>query len=183
MLNKLNLNSDSELRMFEESDARVLCDLIDKNRLYLREWLPWLDSNLTALDSEKFIQFAQSEFVSNVGMVFGIWKNEILIGVCSYQKMNKSNRSANIGYWIGKEYSGQGFAKLATNKLIEVAFSELKLHRIEIRCALGNRASQRVAESCGLKLEGVSRQCEWLYDHFVDHKIYAVLSTDLDVIL
>lgn len=178
MQTHLQINNDLELKAFQSSDAHTLFALTDKNRAYLRDWLPWLDRTKSVEASEGFIKFATQEAQDNIGMTFGVWLKGELVGVCSYQKINKPNRAANIGYWISKDHSGRGLARTVTHKLIQYGFAELNFHRIEIRCATGNVGSQKVAEACGLKFEGVSRDCEWLYDHFVDHKVYAILSAD-----
>lgn len=175
----LQISSELEIKRLEMADAQALFAITEKNRNYLREWLPWLDRTKTVQDSEGFIKFANQEAQDNVGMTFGVWLKSELVGVCSYQKINKTNRAANIGYWISQDYAGRGLARAVTKALIANAFQGLKIHRIEIRCAEGNIGSQKVAEACGLKYEGLSRDCEWLYDHFVDHKVYAILSSDI----
>lgn len=58
------------------------------------------------------------------------------------------------------------------------SFQTLGLNRVEIRCAVDNRKSCAIPERLGFILEGTLRQAEWLYDHFVDHSVYAILSQD-----
>lgn len=62
--------------------------------------------------------------------------------------------------------------------LINRAFGELDLHRVMILCATENRRSRAIPERLGFTLEGVAREAEWLYDHFVDLAIYGLLRTD-----
>jgi ribosomal-protein-serine acetyltransferase len=62
--------------------------------------------------------------------------------------------------------------------LVDYAFAELKLNRVEIRCATGNHKSRAIPERLGFKLEGTVRQAEWLYDHFVDHALYGMLASE-----
>lgn len=173
---RLQPTKDIQLKTFEIQEAPLLFGLTDKNRSYLREWLPWLDNTNTAQDSEGFIQFTLKELAEESGIVFGVWNKEQLVGVCSFQKLSKGNRSGSIGYWISQDQAGQGVARTATQALIKYGLTELNLHRIEIRCATENYASQKVAEACGLQLEGVSQDAEWLYDHFVNHKVYAIIN-------
>src|SRR2546430_17592094 len=62
--------------------------------------------------------------------------------------------------------------------LIDLAFDELRLNRIEISCAVENRRCRMVPERLGFKQEGVSRQRERLHDHFVDTVTYGMLASD-----
>ncbi len=45
-----------ELRRRVEADAEAVFQVIDKNRLYLKQWLPWLDDSKTVEDLRKYIQ-------------------------------------------------------------------------------------------------------------------------------
>ncbi len=94
------------------------------------------------------------------------------------REIDSSNRKAMIGYWVGQEFRGRGFAKRATRAVCDYAFRERNLNRIEIRCATGNTASQAVPIALGFQREGVLRANEWLYDHFVDHIVFSTLATD-----
>ena len=47
------------LRQISENDAQELTDLIDCNRKYLREWLPWLDSSTGLRDTARFRALVQ----------------------------------------------------------------------------------------------------------------------------
>lgn len=62
--------------------------------------------------------------------------------------------------------------------LIAAGFEHLGLNRIQARVATGNRQSQVVCERAGLKAEGVLRQAEWLYDHYVDLTMNGMLRSE-----
>ena len=82
-----------------------------------------------------------------------------------------------IGYWLGKEYQGKGLITESCRLLINYAFDEYNLNRVEIRCATGNSKSCAIPERIGLTMEGVIRDGEWLYDHFVDLYLYSMLAS------
>jgi ribosomal-protein-serine acetyltransferase len=62
--------------------------------------------------------------------------------------------------------------------LVEHAFGELGLNRVSIACAVENKKSCAIPERLGFRREGVKRQAEWLYDHFVDHVVYGALASE-----
>ena len=66
----------------------------------------------------------------------------------------------------------------ACGALVDHAFLELALNRVGIACAVGNERSCAIPQRLGLRQEGVQHQAEWLYDHFVDHAVYAVLASE-----
>ena len=59
--------------------------------------------------------------------------------------------------------------------MISYAFEELLLNRIEIKCANKNDKSKAIPIKLGFKKEGIIRDAEWLYDHFVDHIVYCII--------
>jgi ribosomal-protein-serine acetyltransferase len=84
----------------------------------------------------------------------------------------------SIGYWLAAPWQGKGIMTTACAALIDHAFKELKLHRVEIRCATGNARSRAIPERLGFVKEGVIRQGEWVNDRFLDLAVYGMLATD-----
>lgn len=177
------IDQDVELRLLAHSDAETLFSLLDVNRAILKEWLPWVDYNRSVEDSRAFIQSCLESYAANKGFTSGIWYQGKLAGVIGYHPINWANGKVNLGYWVGQEFQGKGLAKKATRALVEHAFTQLKLNRVEILCATGNTRSQKVARALGFKEEGILRQNEWLYDHFVDHVAFAMLKDDWDLVV
>jgi ribosomal-protein-serine acetyltransferase len=174
----LKLSDELELRLLEERHTDELFALVDQNRKHLRRWLPWLDNNTSANDTRIFIKTALDQFANNSGLVAGIWRQDRIVGVISYNAVDWQNRIAHIGYWIAEGFQGRGIVTKACKALIDYAFNELELNRIEIRCATGNKRSCAIPQKLGFTQEGVVRQAEWLYDRFVDHLVYGLLRSE-----
>ena len=66
----------------------------------------------------------------------------------------------------------------AAKTLISEGFRQLELNRIQATVATENYPSQAVCDRLGLKKEGVLRQAEWLYDHYVDLTMNSVLRSE-----
>jgi len=89
-----------------------------------------------------------------------------LLGGVGLHDLEEGGTSAEVGYWIGREHRGQGYAAEAVNLLVRTGFSRLGLHRIEARVFPGNLASRRLAARCGFRYEGrlrdeVSKNGRW----------------------
>ncbi len=168
------VDKDTDLKLLEPCHAEMLFALVDANREYLRQWLPWLDENVAVSDSLDFIRATQKQLANNDGFVAGIWHRGELVGVVGHNRIGWEDRISYPGYWLGAQWQGRGIMTKACRALIDHAFAELKLNRVEIRCAVGNSRSRAIPVRLGLHEESVIRQAEWLYDKYVDHLVYSI---------
>ena len=159
----------------EISDADELFSLTEANRSYLQKWLPWLDTIGRVDDTRAFIRAAQLQIGRNNGAQLAIKSDGHIVGIVGHHQIDWRNRLTALGYWIGASYQGQGLVTASCGALIEHAFKELRLNRIEIRCAVDNQKSRAIPVRLCFKEEGFLHEAEWLYDHFVDHVVYAML--------
>lgn len=174
----LKINSDIELHLLKQQHAGELFTLTEQNREHLQEWLPWVDTNKTIEDTRKFIKRCVEQSANGTDFVLGIWYKGNLAGAVGLHKVDWSNRSGNIGYWLGASFQGHGIMTKSCRALVEYAFNGLRLNRVQIRCVPGNKKSRAIPERLGFKQEGISRQAMWLHDHFVDLIIYGMLATE-----
>ncbi len=171
---KITVDRNTFLALRKERDASVMFNLIEKDRRYLKEWLPWLDTSKTVENSLNHIKATRAQFESRKSLTLGIWHRKQLCGVAGFHTLDWANSCGKIGYWLGADYQGKGIMVNSCKKLVEYGFNKLKLNRIEIMCATKNKKSRAIPERLGFELEGVSRQAEFLYDHFVDVAIYGM---------
>ena len=173
-----DINDSVSLKLLQSQDAVGLFALVDKNREYLKEWLPWLDKNTSEQDSESFIASLHQQLDNKQGFSCGIFFKNKLIGICGYHPINQSNQSVTIGYWIDKERQGYGIVTQCTKFFIHYAFNELRLNKVLIPVAEGNKKSRAVCERLGLKNEGTERDAENLYGDYVNHIRYSILRSE-----
>jgi ribosomal-protein-serine acetyltransferase len=174
----LRIDDALELRLLEECDAEAIFAVIDENRGHLREWLPWLNDAKSVEDTRNFIRSVLDQWARNDGFSAGIWYHGQPVGAIGYHSIDWLNCSTSIGYWLSASHQGRGLMTKACRAMVEHAFSQLGLNRVEIRCATGNQKSRAIPERLGFTHEGISRQAEWLYDHFVDLAVYSMLADD-----
>ncbi len=161
-----------------EAHATDLYKVVDKNRTYLRQWLPWLDQQKSTLDSQAFARAAHQRNAGGEGFIQVIFYQGRLCGVSGYNFIDHSNRWGEIGYWIDQQHQGKGIVTRSVAAQVTHGFTRLNLNRISISVATGNSASRAVPERLGFSFEGILRESEWLYDGYVDHALYARLKSD-----
>ena len=96
------------------------------------------------------------------------------LGGCGLNQINRTHRIANLGYWVRTSESSRGIATVAVQQLASFAASQTDLVRLEIVCAVGNTASQRVAEHVGAIREGVLRDRLFLHNQPRDAVMYSL---------
>ena len=178
---RIPVRDDLELRQRQSEDAEELFALTDRNRTYLRRWLPWLDHCNSQADTRKNIAASLRHAEEGIGLAVSIWHQGRIVGVTGYNEIHKANRTGHIGYWLGEEHVGKGIMTASVRALVEYGFRELGLNRQTIAAATDNLRSRAIAERLGFQLEGIAREAEWLYDRFIDHAIYAMLRKDQPV--
>ena len=86
-----------------------------------------------------------------------------------------------IGYILHPDYWGLGYVPEAARALIDLAFKELNLHKIELSCFDYNIQSQRVAEKLGFTLEARIRDRKDVQGNRCDDLRYGLLRSEWEV--
>ena len=81
-----------------------------------------------------------------------------MIGTCGFTSFDFEHGRVEVGYVLNPDFWGQGIATEAVSAVTEFAFEELGANRVEIHFIEGNNARLRVAQKCGMTLEGYLKQ-------------------------
>ena len=157
----LDVNPTTYLRPIALEDAADLFAVVDANRAHLRQWLPWLDKNQRAADTESFIASVIGNRQSSSGAVWVIIESAAICGVVGFNWIDSANRSAGIGYWLDQSRQGRGIMTASVARLVRHGFEDLNLNRISINAAVENHRSRAIPERLGFHDEGTLRQAEW----------------------
>lgn len=98
------------------------------------------------------------------------------IGV--FQKSDVYRKSAELGYWLGEEFWGQGIMTEAVKQICSLAFSSLDIVRISAEPFASNLASRKVLEKAGFSLEGILQKRVFKNGKLLDSCIYAKILRD-----
>ncbi len=90
------------------------------------------------------------------------------------------SRSAELGYWLGRAYWGEGIVSAAVSALVPHALRELLLYRLHARVFADNLASMRVLEKSGFVREAILRKLVFKHDKLMDMVIYAITRDAID---
>lgn len=181
-MHRLRVDDELEIKVLQLHHADEVYRATIENKTFLSRWLPWVEGTFSSDDTLSFIAGELEKFAARRGMTFGIWANGVYAGNISFNTIDSHHRKAEIGYWLAERYTGQGIMTRACRALLGFAFGELRLHRVEIRAAVGNSASRAIPERLGFRQEGIVRGVERIGDEYVDHVIYGLLEDEWAVL-
>ncbi|MEF2965374.1 GNAT family protein [Paenibacillus sp. M1] len=132
-------------------------------------------------DTKGFVDFVLDRYKTDKVGPWGIQYKETnkLIGSCSFVNWDNHCLRAELGYVLSTEYWNQGLMTEVVTRIVEYAFNELELVRIEAKCHPENAGSARVMEKSGMKFEGVLRKYIWAKGELQDVKLYSIISDEL----
>jgi RimJ/RimL family protein N-acetyltransferase len=99
---------------------------------------------------------------------------EAVGGIGIHPQEDISRRNAELGYWLAEPFWGKGIITRAIPEMITFAFKTYDITRIYARPFGTNRASQRVLEKAGFRLEAKLEKTIFKNGEFLDEWIYAI---------
>ena len=103
-----------------------------------------------------------------------------IIGCAGLRDIDPEHLQAELGFWIGREWWGHGYAREAAAAVIRFGFETLRLNRICAHHMLRNPAAGKVLQHLGMIREGVLRQRVRKWGIYEDVVLYAILRDDHD---
>jgi len=167
-----------EIKLFELQDAEPAFEVVNRNRLYLRQWLPWVDYTKSADDIRHFITRVRTQYADNKGPQTGIWIDGRFAGSLGCHPIDWSNRNCSVGYWIEERHQGKGVIARCCTVLLDYLFQEVGLHRVTIQCATENTRSCAIPQRLGFTREGITRDGEWVNDRWLDLVVWGLLEQE-----
>ena len=101
-----------------------------------------------------------------------------LIGSVGLRDIDPEHLQAELGFWIGREWWGNGYAREAAAELIRFGFESLGLNRIYAHHMARNPAAGRVLLAAGMQREGLLRQRVRKWGVYEDVVLYAIIRDD-----
>jgi len=178
----ININEKSELylRALTLNDHEVFFKLLVDNYDYFKASLMWMvkdelyEQSLESLRLRIAMTFGEN----NLPLWFGIYFNDTLCGLIGFNELDEENNMGEIGYFICKRQSAKGLMTQSLSQIIAYSFEELTLNKLELYINIDNRASIRLANKHGFKLESTNGEAVKMGDNYLNQHLYGLLKTE-----
>ena len=164
------------LREIGLDDAEAIFNTIDSERDYLEEWLPFVELTNSITFTRQFIENYQLS--DKLDVTFTIFFQNKFVGIIGLKETDLDNKKTEIGFWMSDKYQHKGIMTCACKALIDFAFDEMNLNRIQLKAASGNFKSQGIPDRLGFTREGIERDGELHNRGFVDLVVFGLLKAD-----
>lgn len=168
------------LRRLKLEDAPSVFAAIEESRKELDEFFVWSPLVREVKDTEEFIKSRRKLSGRNRELVLGIFstRDESYLGNIGLHPVPASPHSAEIGYWVRSSQTGRGIATGASALVTIAAFEEFRFHRLVLRAATDNAASNRVALKLGMVMGGIQRHELNVTRGYLDLNYYTLLEDE-----
>jgi ribosomal-protein-alanine N-acetyltransferase len=166
-------------RLVADDDAAVLATLLTENRAFLAPWDPIRpDDYFTVTGQRAVIREALERYTLGASLPHVILDGDgRVVGRITLNGIVRGAfQSCSVGYWVGEEHNGKGYAGAALRHVMTLAFDHLGLHRIQAETLVHNVASQKVLERNGFVRFGLAPSYLNIAGEWQDHVMYQVLS-------
>ncbi len=178
----------TEIEIITERITLRLIELSDLNSIHILHSLPETDEfNALGIpenieETKKTIKpwIAENKLSTIKNYTFAIENklNKEFMGLFGLKLGNEKYKRGEVWFKIHSCYWKKGYATESLIAVINFGFENLKLHRIEAGCAVGNIGSFKVLEKAGMVREGRLRQVLPLKSGWSDNFEYSILETD-----
>ena len=166
--------SEPAIRFYDPADAQDLFEASAESIPEIHPWLPWCHPGYALAEAQAYIAHTAQARAAAAEFSFAVFDGAgRFAGGVGLSRIDRPNRTANLGYWVRSDHCRQGVATAAVLLLRDWGFANTGLVRMEIVVAVENRASLRVAEKSGAVREGVLSDRLLLHDGLHDAAVFS----------
>ena len=167
------------IRLLELRDASDMLALSRANDAFLRPFEPAKPPGFLTIDAQRReIESGIRGRMSDKSYAFGIFDLEDrLVGRIALSNVVRGAwQNSTVGYFVGREFNGRGHCTDAVRLVLEFAFEDAGLHRVQAGVMPRNGASSKVLVRNGFRFEGLAPNYLRINGRWEDHHIYAITS-------
>jgi ribosomal-protein-alanine N-acetyltransferase len=166
------------LRPYTLDDAQRLTDLLQDPEIH--RWTANIPFPYTLDHAREFLTRCEADNASGASFVWAITDRDSgdVIGAMGLHDVVPDRGHAELGYWLGEAYRGNGYATEAARRVISWCFEVGEFHRIQATYLPGNQASAGVMRNIGMREEGLLRGYGFKNGEHHDLYLQAILRDD-----
>lgn len=170
------------LRQPRMSDAEALAVNADDNEV--ARHVPRIPHPYSLQDAKSWINKSRRLTQNGNECHFAIYdkKSGEFAGMIGLRAINRHDRNAEVGYWVGRGYWNRGFAGEALSLILLYAFRKMRFRRVYAIVHQQNPASIRVLEKVGFMREGIWRQASRMGRKWYDVYAYGILKDEFTAV-
>ncbi|WP_306214771.1 GNAT family N-acetyltransferase [Actinoplanes sp. RD1] len=153
----IDLGDGAQLRPLEPWQVEEFFAHMERARETVDPWIPWASVSEDLESARNTLQRYADKQAADTARLFGIWLDGVLVGGTMFVAFDVKSGVCEIGVWLEPAGRGRGLITRAARKLIDYAFLERGMFRVEWICRPDNQASSNVAKRLGMTLDGVLR--------------------------
>ncbi|NEA48543.1 GNAT family protein [Streptomyces sp. SID10815] len=175
----ISLGEDgARLRPLEPWHAEEFLAHLDRGREFITRHIPF-GAHATDLDSARaLLQAYADKHAAGTGFLHGLWLDGVLVGGLLFRIFGTASGTCEIGCWLEPAGTGRGLVARGARVLIDWAFEERGMHRVEWHASSANEPSVNAARRLGMTREGVLRQSVSYRGVRQDMEVWAVLAPE-----
>jgi [ribosomal protein S5]-alanine N-acetyltransferase len=170
------------LRAPEYRDFVAWSNVRAQSRTFLTPWEPtWPLDDLSRDAFRRRLRRYDEDRRVGVAFAYFCFRNEDarLVGGVTLGNVRRGvSQTASIGYWAGEPFQRRGYTQAAVQAVLQHAFEDLGLNRVEASCMPENEPSRRLLLSIGFRQEGLVRSALKINGVWRDHLLFGILRTD-----
>ena len=138
------------------------------------------DAHKSVWETRDYIRSQRSRYRDGVpaSWVMELKSTGQVVGTIGFVWYSRLNRSAELGYSLGRNWWNRGLTTQAVSAVCRSVFSSLSVNRLEAQHDVRNPASGRVLEKCGFQREGLLRSRVWNKGELADVILWSRLRSD-----
>lgn len=168
----------ASLRPLEPWHAEEFLAHIDRGREFVGRYTGLANAVKDLPSSRSYLQSYAQKAATDTGRIFGIWTGGTLVGGVMFRTMDVEIGIAEAGCWLEPSAVGKGLVTRAARVIIDWAFEQRGIHRVEWHVAASNKASIAVAVRLGMSRDGVMRESYPRNGVRHDMEIWSVLAPE-----
>ncbi|MFF3958931.1 GNAT family N-acetyltransferase [Streptomyces sp. NPDC001890] len=171
----LPLGDTARLRPLEPWHAPEFLAHIDRARPHVDPWIPWATFSTDLASATAVLQRYADKQAQDAARIYGIWLDGTLVGGVMFTRFDSASGVCEVGCWLEAAGEGRGLVTRACKVLIDWAFAERGMSRVEWWVRSGNTRSVEVARRLGMTRDGVLRKHTEYRGERHDIEVWSVL--------